>query len=70
MANTKKSQHQKLVTFLRKTGRITAKQALSRFGTKNLRARISDLRSEGWVIQNERNKRDSSNSTYRVISAA
>jgi len=55
-----KTQQERITNFLRKNGRITAKQALSKFGTKNLRARINDLRKAGLQIEtvpNRKNKR-------------
>jgi hypothetical protein len=64
-----KSQQQKLYNYLRKYGVITAKQALNKFGTKNLRARINDLRLSGWDIVSERNPRDTKTVVYRVLSA-
>ncbi len=69
MAN-KKSQQQKLFSYLRKSGKITAKQALTKFGTKNLRARITDLRNQGWVVTSERNPKDTRTVVYKVVSAA
>lgn len=66
MAN-KKSQQQRLYQFLRTNGKITAKQALTKFGTKNLRARINDLRNEGWQIVTERNPKDSRSVVYKVL---
>jgi hypothetical protein len=64
-----KPQQQKLFNFMRKTKRITAKQAEKKFGTKNLRARINDLRKNGWDITSERNPKDRRTVVYRVISA-
>ena len=64
---TKKSQQQRLYQFLRTNGKITAKQALTKFGTKNLRARINDLRNEGWKIVTEKNPKDSRSVVYRVL---
>lgn len=67
MAKTK-SQQQKLVNYLMKNRKITAKQAESKFGTKNLRARINDLRQAGWEIVSDRNPRDLRTVVYRVVS--
>lgn len=69
MTKTKKSQQQKLYNFMRKNGKITAKQALSKFGTKNLRARINDLRIEGWEIESVTNPKDRRTVIYRVNKA-
>jgi len=66
----KKSQQQKLYNYLLKNGKITAKQALTKFGTKNLRARINDLRNEGWDIESVPNPRDPRTVVYLVNSAA
>lgn len=67
MAKTK-SQQQKLVNYLMKNRKITAKQAEAKFGTKNLRARINDLRQAGWEIVSDRNPKDQRTVIYRVIS--
>lgn len=49
---TTKTQVEYLVSYLRGTNRsISAPQALSIFGIKNLRARISDLRQAGFKIR-------------------
>jgi len=64
-----KSQQQKLFTFLRNRKRITAKQAESMFGTKNLRARITNLREQGWEIESVRNPKNPRTVTYVVKSA-
>jgi hypothetical protein len=66
----KKSQQQKLYNFMRSNGKITAKQAMNKFGTQNLRARINDLRNEGWNIVSEPNPKDKRTVVYRVIEAA
>lgn len=64
-----KSQQEKLYSYLRKNRRITAKQALEKFGTKNLRARINDLRNDGWVIETQVNRKGNEKTTvYRVLS--
>jgi hypothetical protein len=62
-----KSQQQKLYQYMRKNRRITAKQAESKFGTKNLRARVYDLRLEGWTIVSEKNPKDNRTVVYRVL---
>lgn len=63
---TSKSQQQKLFNYLRRNGRITAKQAEKMFGTKNLRARITNLRDLGWEIQSIRNPKNPRTVTYVV----
>lgn len=64
-----KSQQEKLYSYLRKNRKITAKQALEKFGTKNLRARINDLRNDGWVIETQVNRKGNEKTTvYRVLS--
>ena len=63
--NSSKTQTELLVTYLRGTGRgISAPQARSLFGIKNLRARISDLRQSGFKIRKDMNKEG--NTTYFV----
>jgi hypothetical protein len=63
--NSSKTQTELLVTYLRGTGRgISAPQAKSLFGIKNLRARISDLRQSGFKIRKDMNKEG--NTTYFV----
>jgi hypothetical protein len=48
MKNTNTSKKDKVLNYLTKPGKsITETQARSRFGLKNLRATISDLREEG-----------------------
>lgn len=57
------SQNERLARFL-STGRtITSAQARSRFGIRNLRARINDLRSEGYCVYTNRS---SNTTTYRL----
>jgi len=47
-----KTQAELLVSYLRGKGRgITAPQAKALFGVKNLRARMSDLRMEGFKVR-------------------
>lgn len=64
-----KSQQQRLRSYLRQYGKITAKQALDKFGTKNLRARIYELRNEGWDIRSEESKNNRT-VVYRVAKQA
>jgi hypothetical protein len=52
----KASQNEFLETHLRGTGRtLTAAQANQKFGIKNLRARVSELRNAGLVVRTEVN---------------
>lgn len=49
--NSTKSQNAQLESYLRGTGRtITEADARARFGIKNLRARVSELRNSGLVV--------------------
>lgn len=46
------TQNERLIKYLRGTGReLSAAQAQSRFGIMNLRARISELRDEGFRVR-------------------
>jgi hypothetical protein len=57
------SQNDRLVRYF-STGRsITPAQARSRFGIRNLRARVNDLRSEGYCVYTNRTKTGTS---YRI----
>jgi hypothetical protein len=47
------TQATKVLAYLEKGNTLTAKQAASRFKIKNLRARISELREEGYTINNK-----------------
>lgn len=52
----KTSQNEFLETFLRGTGKtLTSKQAAATYGIKNLRARMSELRSVGLKVNRELN---------------
>jgi len=63
--NSSKTQTELLVSYLRGTGRgISAPQAKSLFGIKNLRARISDLRQSGYRVR--KNMNTQGNTTYFV----
>lgn len=54
VTNSTKSQNAMLERYLRGTGRtITEADARARFGIKNLRARISELRSSGLVVERD-----------------
>lgn len=45
------TQNDKVLRYLTKGQTLTAKQARSRFGVKNLRARIFELRADGHKIE-------------------
>jgi hypothetical protein len=63
--NSSKTQTELLVSYLRGTGRgISAPQAKSLFGIKNLRARISELRQSGYKVRKDMNTQG--NTTYFV----
>lgn len=48
------SQNERLIQYL-STGRtITSTQARSRFGVRNLRARVNDLRNDGFCVYTNR----------------
>lgn len=47
------TQSEKVLDYLEAGRTLTSKQARARFGIQNLRARISELRSEGYNIVNE-----------------
>lgn len=62
---TQTSQTQKLVSYftnIASARALSASQARSRFGIKNLSARISDLRKMGFEVQKSQNK--VGNTTY------
>ncbi|NBV28421.1 hypothetical protein EBS02_05315 [bacterium] len=60
-----KTQKELLISYLRGTGRgISAAQANAMFGVKNLRARMSELRQEGFTVRKDTNKEG--NTTYFV----
>ena len=57
------TQKENLISYLKNTGRnISGPQAKARFGIQNLRARMSELRKEGFTVT--KNKRG--NTTYEV----
>ena len=63
--NSSKTQTELLVSYLRGTGRgISAPQARSLFGVKNLRARMSDIRQCGYKVRTATNTEG--NTTYFV----
>lgn len=47
------TQAEKVLTYLKNGNTLTFKQARSRFGIQNLRARINELRAEGHNIVTE-----------------
>lgn len=50
------TQNERLIKYLRGTGRsLSAAQAESRFGIKNIRARMSELRDEGFRVRTDVN---------------
>jgi hypothetical protein len=54
---TSKTQNETLVSFLRGKNRgLTAPQARALFGIGNLRARMSELRQEGYRVRTSQNK--------------
>jgi hypothetical protein len=57
------SQNDRLVRFLTTGRSITAAQARARFGVRNLRARVNDLRSEGFCVYTNRT---STGTSYRM----
>ena len=44
------TQNEKVLNYLNKGNTLTARQAASRFGIANLRARIHELREDGYKI--------------------
>jgi hypothetical protein len=60
----KKSQQQRLMSYFMQYGKITAKQASAKFGTKNLRARINEFRQSGMKIVSQRNPKDKRSVVY------
>ena len=57
------SQNERLIQYL-STGRtITSTQARSRFGVRNLRARVNDLRNDGFCVYTNRT---STGTSYRM----
>ena len=54
------TQNERLIKYLRGTGReLSAAQAKSRFGIMNLRARMSELREEGFRVRTNVNSKGS-----------
>lgn len=65
MTKSDKSQKELLISYLCDTGRtISGPQAEARFGVKNLSARMSEIRKEGFTVSRGTNKRG--NTTYLV----
>jgi len=50
MTKTQKTQKTKITELLANGKELTCRQAESRYKIKNLRARISELREDGWRI--------------------
>ena len=57
------SQNERLARYLSAGRSITTAQARSRFGIRNLRARVNDLRVEGFCIYTNRS---STGTSYRL----
>lgn len=57
------SQNERLVRYLVGGRSISPSEARSRFGIRNLRARVNDLRTQGFCIYTNRN---SNRTTYRL----
>ncbi len=56
------SQNDRLVRYLSSGRTISVREARSRFGIRNLRARVNDLRNEGFCVYTNRGER----TTYRL----
>jgi hypothetical protein len=48
------NQNELIADFLSSGRSITPSQARNRFGVRNLRARVNDLRNEGWCVYTNR----------------
>lgn len=57
------SQNERLVRWLSSGRTITARQARARFGIANLRARVNDLRNDGFCVYTNTT---SAGTTYRM----
>lgn len=57
------TQNDRLVRWLTSGRTISARQAASRFGIANLRARINDLRNDGYCVYTNRT---TTGTTYRL----
>lgn len=57
------SQNERLVRYLIGGRTISAREARSRFGIRNLRARVNDLRNQGFCVYTNRT---GSRTTYRM----
>lgn len=57
------TQNDRLVRWLTSGRTITARQARSRFGIANLRARVNDLRNEGYCVYTNRT---TTGTSYRI----
>jgi hypothetical protein len=58
------TQNQKLLSFLKSGKNISAKQARGLFGIKNLRARVQELRFDGFAVYT--NKHSTRETSYRL----
>lgn len=58
------NQNERLARYLSSGNTITSAQARKRFGIRNLRARVNDLRTEGFCIYTNRNNMGTA--TYRL----
>lgn len=60
----KTTQKAKLIKYLTTGKRLTPEQAFNKFGTKNLRAAIGDLREDGYEIETVKTSKNSKTSAY------
>ena len=67
MAKARRSQNEKILTFLSKGKQLTVREARSRFGVQNLRARINELRDHGFrIYTNQKTVRGQKVTAYRL----
>jgi hypothetical protein len=59
-----KTQKERLIKYLSSGKKITAEQAFNKFGTKNLRAAIGDLKEDGYEIERVKVSKNSKTSAY------
>lgn len=57
------TQNERIIQYLSTGRNLTAEQARSRFGVRNLRARVNDLRNNGFCVYTNR---DGSGVSYRM----
>ena len=60
----KKTQKERLIKYLSEGKKITPEQAFSKFGTRNLRAAIGDIRQDGYDIEVVKSNRSGKSSAY------